>query len=208
MPSCSGGGKLVHGTVAGFGRAADGTVNALQLQDGRRLDCKTVIVVAGVYSKALARQLGEHIPLESERGYHTQIMAPGGIPRHSFLSAKHAFMISPTAGGVRVGGTVEMAGLTAAPDYRRARVLLKHAKEILPDLQFGQTSEWMGQRPSLPDTIPLIGRSRRAANLYYSTGHGHLGLTHSAPSARLMADILQGKPSPIDMSPYGIDRFR
>jgi D-amino-acid dehydrogenase len=116
-------------------------------------------------------------------------------------------MVTPTAGGIRVGGTVEMAGLDAPPDFRRARVLLRRAKEALPDLRTDETSEWMGHRPALPDTVPIIGPSAKTRGVYYATGHGHLGLTYAATTARLIADLMTGVTPPIDMTPYRVNRF-
>lgn len=151
--------------------------------------------------------LKEPIPLETERGYHTQIMDPGVSMRHSVIWPSRAFMVTPTAGGIRVGGTVEMAGLDAPPDYRRAKVLVKRAKEALPDLQVREATEWMGHRPALPDTVPVIGPSAKRRNVWYATGHGHLGLTYAATTARLMGDIITGVTPPVDMKPYRVDRF-
>jgi len=116
-------------------------------------------------------------------------------------------MVSPTAGGLRVGGTVEMAGLEAPPDYRRAKVLVDRAKLALPALEARDTTQWMGHRPALPDTVPVIGPSAGTRGVYYAAGHGHLGLTYSATTARLMADLVTDVPPPIAMSPYRVDRF-
>ncbi len=100
-----------------------------------------------------------------------------------------------------------MAGLAAPPDYRRAQVLAKRAKELLPDLRMNDVLVWMGHRPALPDTIPIISRSARQTNVFYATGHGHLGVTLAATTARLMTDLVTDTVSPIDMTPYRIDRF-
>ncbi|MGJ7041553.1 D-amino-acid dehydrogenase [Shinella sp. BE166] len=200
------GGVIETGEVAGFAEG-EGRVSALRLADGRRLTTDRVVLAAGAFTGRLSKLLGEPIPLETERGYHTQIMAPGISMRHSIIWPARAFMVTPTAGGIRVGGTVEMAGLDAPPDYRRAKVLVKRAKEALPDLKAEQTSEWMGHRPALPDTVPVIGPSATRKNVVYATGHGHLGLTYAATTARLIADLLTGATPPVDLKPYRIDRF-
>lgn len=199
------GGRIETGEVVGFARSD--RIHEVVLRDGRRLSADEVVVCAGAFSATLARSLGEPIPLESERGYHTQIMDPGISLRHSIIWPARAFMVTPTAGGIRVGGTVEMAGLTAAPDYRRARVTLRHAREALPNLQPRETSEWMGHRPALPDTVPILSASARTRGLYYATGHGHLGLTLAATTARLMGELITGARVSLDLRPYRIDRF-
>ncbi len=200
------GGTINAGEVVGF-EQGDGGVDALRLADGRRLATDRVVLAAGAFTGRLSRLLGEPIPLETERGYHTQIMAPGISMRHSIIWPARAFMVTPTAGGIRVGGTVEMAGLDAPPDYRRAKVLVKRAKEAFPELEVERASEWMGHRPALPDTVPVMGASAKRRNVWYATGHGHLGLTYAATTGRLMADLITGVAPPVDMKPYRVDRF-
>ncbi len=199
------GGRVERGDVAGFDRAPG--LRALRLADGRMLAADRAVLCAGAHTGRLSRLLGEPIPLETERGYHTQIIAPGITLRHSIIWPARAFMVSPTAGGIRVGGTVEMAGLDAPPDYRRARVLVDRARLVLPGLQVEATSEWMGHRPALPDTVPIIGPSVTTPGIYYATGHGHLGLTYAATTARLIADLMTGRQPPVDLTPYRVDRF-
>jgi D-amino-acid dehydrogenase len=200
------GGEFVQGEVVGFDHEG-ASVAGVRLADGRVLLASEVVLAAGAFTARLSSLLKEPIPLETERGYHTQVMAPGVGLQHSIIWPAKAFMVTPTAGGIRVGGTVEMAGLDAAPNYSRAKVLLKRAKLALPELKGEQTSEWMGHRPAMPDTVPVMGRSAKCPNLWYATGHGHLGLTYAATSARLMADLIMGISPPVDMFPYRVDRF-
>lgn len=199
------GGTIEQGEVVGFDPGDRS--KAVRLKDGRSIDASEIVLCAGAYTGKLSRLLGEPIPLETERGYHTQIMAPGISMRHSIIWPARAFMVTPTAGGIRVGGTVEMAGLDAAPDYRRAKVLVKRAREALPDLRADRTTEWMGHRPALPDTVPIIGPSAKHRGVYYATGHGHLGLTYAATTARLIGDLMTDQTPPIDLKPYRVDRF-
>ncbi len=199
------GGRIERGEVAGFDRAE--RIRGVLLKDGRRLAAEEVVIAAGAHSATLARLLGEPIPLETERGYHTQIMAPGLSMRHSIIWPARAFMVTPTAGGIRVGGTVEMAGLQAPPDYRRAKVTVRRAREALPNLVCQDFTEWMGHRPALPDTVPILSASARTRGLFYATGHGHLGLTLAATTARLMAELIAGDAPSVDLSPYRINRF-
>ena len=177
------------------------------LENGERLEAGAAVLAAGVHTRFLADALGEPIPLETERGYHTQIMKPGIAMRYAIIWPHRAFMVTPTAGGIRVGGNVELAGLDAAPDYRRARVLVRHAQRALPGLKAEETTEWMGHRPALPDTIPIISASSKLPGVWYATGHGHLGLTYSATTARLVADMVTGAKTDVDMAPFRIDRY-
>ncbi|ARO27938.1 FAD dependent oxidoreductase protein (plasmid) [Rhizobium sp. TAL182] len=200
------GGRVVQGDVAGFEQSETG-VSALRLADGRSVEADKVVLAVGAFTARLSALLREPIPLETERGYHTQIMEPGISMRHSIIWPARAFMVTPTAGGIRVGGTVEMAGLDAPPDYRRAKILVKRAREALPELKAEGATEWMGHRPALPDTVPVMGPSAKRRNVWYATGHGHLGLTYAATTGRLMADLVTGVQPPVDMKPYRVDRF-
>ena len=199
------GGKIEQGDVTGFERSD--RISAVRLSDGRCIAAEEVIICAGAQSVKFARLLDEAIPLETERGYHTQIMSPGISMKHSIIWPARAFMVTPTAGGIRVGGTVEMAGLDAPPDYRRSKVTVRRAREALPNLKCENFSEWMGHRPAFPDTIPVMSASGKTKGVFYATGHGHLGLTYAATNARLMADLITGVKPPIDMRPYRVTRF-
>ncbi len=199
------GGGIVKGEVVSFERSE--AMKSVILRDGRRIAADDVVICAGAYTARLSKMLGEPMPLETERGYHTQIMSPGIAMRHSIIWPAKAFMVTPTAGGIRVGGTVEMAGLDAAPDYRRSKVTVRRAQEALPNLKHENYTEWMGHRPAFPDTVPVMSASAKTRGLFYATGHGHLGLTYAATSARLMADLITGVTPPIDMRPYRVDRF-
>lgn len=199
------GGRVETGEVTGFVRSEG--IREVVLKDGRRMPADDVVIAAGAFSGRLAKLLGEPIPLETERGYHTQIMAPGISMRHSVIWPARAFMVTPTAGGIRVGGTVEMAGLDAPPDYRRSRITVKRAREALPNLRCEDFTEWMGHRPALPDTVPILSPSATTRGVFYATGHGHLGLTYAATTARLMGDLITGAKPPLDLYPYRINRF-
>jgi D-amino-acid dehydrogenase len=177
------------------------------LADGTLQQADEVVLCAGAFTGRLSRLLGEPIPLETERGYSTTIHAPGITLAHSLIWPARAFMVSPTGGGIRVGGTVEMAGLEAPPDFARARITVRHAQTALPNLSVSEATEWMGHRPALPDTVPIISASARTRGLNYATGHGHLGVTHAATTARLIGQLIAGDKTDLDLTPYRINRF-
>ena len=199
------GGRMERAAVVGFARSDK--ITGVRLADGREIAADEVVICAGAFSARLSKLLGEPIPLETERGYHTQIMAPGIEMQHSIIWPARAFMVTPTAGGIRVGGTVEMAGLEAAPDYRRAKVTVRRAQTALPGLRCEEFTEWMGHRPALPDTVPILSASAKTRGVFYATGHGHLGLTYAATTARLMGDLITGAARVLDLHPYRINRF-
>ena len=109
--------------------------------------------------------------------------------------------------GLRCAGTAEFAGLDAVPDYRRTKVIARLARDMLPGLNSADTSEWMGSRPSTPDSLPCIGPVPGHPGLFAAFGHGHLGLTQAPMTGRLTAAMVCEKSGPIDIAPYRLDRF-
>ncbi|MCB6185012.1 FAD-binding oxidoreductase [Leeia sp. TBRC 13508] len=200
------GGRVEKGNVVGF-EIQDGKVSSVHLKNKPFIACSEVIIAAGAYTARLSALLDESIPLETERGYHTQIQQSGVELKHSLIWPAKAFMVTPTAGGIRIGGSVEMAGLDADPDFKRAKILVKRAKIALPTLNTTNAQEWMGHRPALPDTVPVMSRSEKMPNVFYSSGHGHLGLTYCATAAKLMTDLIVNQPNAIDMRPYRCGRW-
>jgi len=179
----------------------------VKLSDGRALHAGGVVIAAGAWSKPLAARLGDRIPLETERGYNTTL-PPGAFNlKRMLIFGGHGFVITPLASGIRVGGAVELGGLARAPNYARADAMLKKAANFLPGLKTEGGTQWMGFRPSLPDTLPAIGHSRASRHIVYAFGHGHLGLTQCAATGRLVRDLITGAQSPIDLAPFSPQRF-
>ncbi len=179
----------------------------IQLADGRELDAAYVINCAGAWSHKLAATIGETIPLETERGYNTTLPSSAFDAKRMLIFSQDGFVLTPLSTGVRIGGAVELAGLERAPNYKRADAMLQKAKQYLPGLRTEGGTQWMGFRPSLPDTLPAIGRSRASPQIIHAFGHGHLGLTQAAATGRLLRDIVSGQTPAIDMAPFNPHRF-
>lgn len=175
--------------------------------DGPSRHASQLIITAGAWSHLLARNFGDTIPLETERGYNTTLPATAFDVRRQLIFSGHGFVITPLATGLRVGGAVELGGLERAPNYARSRAMLEKAKQFLPGLDASGGREWMGFRPSLPDSLPVIGRATAAANVFYAFGHGHLGLTQAAGTGRLIRDLVLGQAAAIDLAPFSPTRF-
>lgn len=180
--------------------------------DGAPIACNAAVIAAGARSKALARAVGSRVPLETERGYHAAILDPETGPRIPVMPSDGKMVATMTAGTLRIAGQVEIAGLEAKPNWRRAEALRKVALRTFPglprDLPKSRVKVWMGHRPSMPDSLPCIGRARDCGNVVLAFGHGHIGLASGAISGRLVADIVSGKKPVIDPAPYSPDRFR
>ncbi len=179
----------------------------VQLADGERITAAKAVIACGAWSKALAAALGDAVPLETERGYNTTL-PPGSFDlRRQLTFGGHGFVVTPLTSGIRIGGAVELGGLKLPPNFARADAMLRKAKAFLPDLRTDGGKQWMGFRPSLPDSLPVIGVSRRSPDVIYAFGHGHLGLTQSAATGRLVADLVTGATPPLDLAPFAAQRF-
>jgi D-amino-acid dehydrogenase len=173
--------------------------------------CDAAVVAAGAWSKPLAAALGDRVPLETERGYHIMIRNPEVMPRLPVADADGKFVGTPMETGLRFAGTVELAGLEAPPDWRRARILLEQGRRLLPGLKASYREEelsvWMGHRPSLPDSLPCLGPSARSPDVIYAFGHGHVGMAASPMTGKLVADLVAGRAPGIDIAPFRAARF-
>lgn len=191
--------------------------------------CERAVIAAGIASAALARQAGDRILLASERGYHVVWPdAPVHLPL-PVMPSDGKMALTPTLGGLRVAGQVELAAVSAPPDWRRADLLANFARQMFPALRTppsgqaqGARAPWstapsafmwaparrgLGHRPSTPDGLPVIGPSPRHPDIVHAFGHGHVGLAAAPASAELVADLLAGRAPVIDPRPYRPDRF-
>jgi D-amino-acid dehydrogenase len=199
------GGHYLQRDVTGFDLSG-GTVRALSTTGGP-LAVDRVVLAAGVFSAHLAAMLGTRIPLESQRGYHVHFPDSGISPRTPVMSGEYKFFVTPMADGLRNAGTVEIAGLAAPPTQARIDALVRHTRRMYPGARLDDMRTWMGHRPCTPDSLPVIGQSRRFSNAYFAFGHGHTGLCGGAPTGRLLADLFAGRPPNIDPAPYSPERF-
>lgn len=173
---------------------------------GIRIKANTVVVAAGAQSRALAMQAGDRIPLETERGYHLEFPTKAPLLNRPVCPVDLGFYMTPMTGRLRVAGTVELGGLAAPANPRRLALLDRGVRQFFP--QLGRpSSEWLGFRPSLPDSRPVIGPSRGSPKVIYAFGHGHLGLTLAPITARLVADLIAGRGDRDRLAPFAADRF-
>lgn len=202
------GGEIIADDVVSIGRkdrrAADITLKVGGL---RKVD--QLVVCAGAYSHTMAGQLGEHVLLEAERGYHIVLPNSGVSLSRSITYARTPGAATPMEMGLRLAGTDEFAGLDAAPNYARSDALWHNFKRVLPGLREpdAAATRWMGRRPGTPDSLPVIGPSKTTNNVWYGFGHGHMGLTWGPTTGRLIAELMTGARSNIDLVPFRIDRF-
>ncbi len=171
------------------------------------IPCDTAVIAAGIWSRELAQKQGVNIPMESERGYHIDLIKPSAIPRSSMMIAAGKFVMTPMHGRIRCAGIVEFGGLTTPPNKAPVELLKSHVSQRWPDLEYDSIEEWMGHRPAPCDSIPFIGRFPKTPDLYAAFGHHHVGLTGGPKTGRIIADMISGRQSELNMAPYDISRF-
>jgi D-amino-acid dehydrogenase len=203
------GAELRRARAQGF-RIEGRRLVAVRAEEGEIAADKAVIA-AGAWSRVLAAAVGDHVPLETERGYHAVIADPGVAPRYPVMPSDGKMACVMTPQGLRLAGQVELAGLEAVPNWRRGAVLRDFARQVFPalpeELPPVALKLWMGHRPSTPDGLPCIGPASGCPDVVHAFGHGHVGLTAGAATARLVADLLSGRPPAIDAAPYSAKRF-
>jgi len=162
---------------------------------------------AGAWSKTLLDPLGVRIPLKTERGYHLQLGAPSIPLALPVIHRALGLAITSMAEGLRLAGTVEIAGLDASPDETRATVLRSHLDELFPGIEAQTRRLWMGFRPSLPDSVAAIGPAAQHPGLFVAVGHGHDGMIGAPSTGRLIAEMVAGVAPYIAAAPYSLARF-
>lgn len=202
--------------VTDGGRLVRAEVHAIELRRGGGVVLRTsadelaadaVVVAAGAWSQRLAASVGDRIPLETQRGYHVTL-ANHGVPARRMVNwVRRRVFATPMEMGMRFAGTVEIAGLAAEPNWARADVLLNIAQRMYPDIDASAVSRWMGHRPCLPDSVPVVGPSPRAPGVFYAFGHGHVGMCGAPGTGRTIAELVSGEKPQVDIAPFRADRF-
>jgi D-amino-acid dehydrogenase len=187
---------------------ASGRATGVTLSNGVRIGARHVVVAAGASARRFFTQLGIDVPLEGVAGYQALLPRAGVEFRHSVIYSDGGFCFAPMRRGLQIGGTIEFAGRDAKPNFRRAEIILQKAQRVLPQLKTDGYEFGVGYRPFLPDTKPIIDRSRRLPNVLMAIGHGQLGLTLGATTGRLIADLAAGRPTKQDLVPFSAYRFK
>jgi len=178
------------------------------LANGTSVKADKIIIAAGAWSTKLLKTASRvKIPLDTERGYNTTLPAAAFDLKRQLIFPSHGFVITPLENGVRVGGAVEFAGLDAPPNYARAEAMLKKASNFLPGLDPSGGKQWMGFRPSLPDSLPVMAPLPDREDVILAFGNGHLGLTQSAAMGKLTLDLVTGNKPAFDLAPLAANRF-
>lgn len=197
------GGRFMGGEAAGLAAIENG----IQVRvAGETIKADHVVVAAGSWSGALANEIGDRPLLDTERGYHVLFPSAGSLLTRPVCYPEHGFYMTPMADGLRAAGTVELGGLRAPLNPARTAMIRQGVKLLLPGAGEA-TREWLGFRPSMPDSLPVIGNSERSPRVIYAFGHGHLGLTLAGITGRLVADLVSSRQPIIDIASMRAHRF-
>jgi D-amino-acid dehydrogenase len=198
-----GGGEIVRGEVSVIEPRGNGI--CLRIAD-KQILTDHAVVAAGAHSRKLTASIGDRVLLDTERGYHVLFPQAGNLLSRPVCYPEHGFYMVPMADGLRAAGTVELGGLAAPLNPKRTAMIRDGVKMLLPAAGQG-SDEWLGFRPSMPDSLPVIGSSRRLPRVTYAFGHGHLGLTLSALTGYLVSQLVAGQRPAVDLTPLRPDRF-
>jgi len=199
------GAEWIHDRVTGVQANNQGA--SVQTASGQKVQADYLVLATGVWTNTLLKQFGHHAPLTAKRGYHSMLVNPNVRLSHPVMQVDEYIVITPMRDGLRVAGTAEFAHIDAAPDYRRAKALVQHAQRFLPGLKGESVTEWMGQRPMLPDSIPVLGPLPGHDRVLCAFGHGHYGITQGPTSGRIISDLVFGQPTHVDIEAFSIKRF-
>jgi D-amino-acid dehydrogenase len=199
------GGRLVQAKAHQIETGAEGA-RALNTEAGR-IPFDRLVIAAGAWSATLAGQLGVRVPLMSERGYHVQFRDPGIRQNHPLMVTSGKYVATPMADGLRLAGIVEFKPMNAPPDPKLSDRLKRHARLLFPSANLEQAETWMGHRPSLPDSLPVIGAVPGHPNVFLAFGHQHIGLSTGPRTGRLVAQLVAGEQVNEDLSAFRADRF-
>ena len=195
------GGKILIGEVSKING------NNVELKGGIILKAENIVLATGAWSKNLASQLGHNIPLQAERGYHLSLKNTSHMPPNTYLITDKKFGLTPMDGFLRCAGQSEFAPLEMPPNPKAIKNLRKFLFRLYPKLEYETETIWQGTRPTLPDSLPLIGRSSKNTSVIFAFGGQHLGLTMGPKIGKMVRDIIFERQSNVNMTPYSSDRF-
>ena len=183
-------------------------VSGVETTSGR-LMADHVVLAAGAWTPKLAEQAGVFVPVTGGKGYHVELPAEPSTLSVPTLFIETRVGVTPLEGRIRVGGTLELAGLDESISNRRVDAIVEGAVAAIPSLAGRpRLKVWRGLRPCAPDGVPIIGESKRVANLVLATGHAHMGLALSPVTGRLVREIVRGEEPSYDLARLSPDRFQ
>ena len=198
------GGKFIQDNIKSLKQTSEN--ETIIKSETQEYNFEKSVIASGAFSKNLTDQLGEKIPLDTERGYHVHFKNMDHLISRPVIFLDRGFGLTPMNQGLRAVGTVELGGLNNPLSKKRIDYILKCSKELLPQLE-KHNDEWLGFRPTLPDFLPILGPSSKNKNIVYAFGHHHLGWTLGAITGKIISSIVAEEKTNLDLSPYSSKRF-
>ncbi|MEL7095994.1 MAG: FAD-binding oxidoreductase [Pseudomonadota bacterium] len=174
---------------------------------GNFISSDAVVLTAGVWSDKLARQLGLKVPMQAESGFHMELWEPSVMPRSPLMVANAKFAITPMKGRIRLAGLTGFGRIGSDPPEAPYKLFDSYLRRLIPGLTWKETKRWMGHRPSIVDSLPLIGSAPRVSGAFVGFGHDHVGLTAGPQTGRILAQLVSEERLNIDIAPFAPDRF-
>ncbi len=199
------GARVIRAEVSEFVRER-GRVTGVRA-GGEVIACDDMVISTGAWSSPLSRALGVRVPLQSERGYHIELWNPSQTIAAPAMVAAGKFVLNPMEGRLRLAGVVELGSMDAPPSRAPFDLLMRGVRQVLPELRWDEASEWMGHRPSTPDSLPLIGAVPGIGGAWMGFGHQHIGLTAGPATGRILSQMITGQRPNMDVTPYDPGRF-
>ncbi len=198
------GGKFIQTSIRGLEQKS---INQTVIKsENEEYKFEKTVIASGAFSKLFTDQLGENIPLDTERGYHVHFKGKDNLISRPVIFLDRGFGMTPMNQGLRAVGTVELGGLKNPKSKKRVEYVINCAKELLPQLG-SHEDEWLGFRPTLPDFLPILGPSLKNKNIIYAFGHQHLGWTLGAITGKIISGLVAGEKTNLDLTPYSSKRF-
>ena len=198
------GGKYIKENVKNVSQKENSIEVSLE---NKRIECDEMIICAGAWSNIIANMVGENFPLDTERGYHVLFETDQQLINRPIAWSESGFYLIQIEDGIRAAGTVEIAGLNKSPNNQRTNMIERQSRKILP--QLGKVkSTWMGRRPTLPDALPIIGRSEKNKNILFAFGHQHIGWTLAAVTGKAINELIKGNKPNFDINAFSPNRFK
>jgi D-amino-acid dehydrogenase len=185
----------------------DGQIECVQSDQGS-ITADQYVFTLGPWAQGLSKQLGLSIPLESEGGYHVELINPSHMPKLPVMISAGKFVITPMEGRIRLAGLLEFAGLDAPDNPKAVDYLTRHIAKYLPHVRYDDMKVWHGFRPTTANSYPVIGRPAHLSNAHVGFGHQHIGLTAGPKTGRILAEMISNRPVNKDLSVFDPNQYR
>jgi D-amino-acid dehydrogenase len=206
--SAAGGMIRRNATVSGWVRS--GSTIAAVRTDSDEIAADEFVLCSGAWSGEVVRELGLRLPMQAGKGYSVTLPDPVEVPQICSILTEARVAVTPMGGALRVGGTMELAGIHSRIDPRRVQGIVEALPRYYPKFRadhFANVKPWQGLRPCSPDGLPYLGRTNAARNVIVATGHAMMGLSLAPATGEIVGRLADGEPVPTQLELLNPDRY-